>query len=286
MKAFRFEFIDRSGKDNALVTGIANFSGFANAMLRAGVSNFTQLRENFKVLKNMRFNEQQCFRGANSNETVDVVCFDSDKANTFGEIEYILDSLQKQIPRFTYSMGERNNHNARMKGTIKINTKHCTYSADLCLNKLTITVKSKNTKGETVCKPVSVHILGKDNMCLDKAAEEMKNKLNSTKRAHTDFVDIVNKIVALISSNQPGEVSVYKDSNWSVDFKIDQTGNKCMMCTKEDARRTGTDRVKQTFIHCIPGTESGFVTDFQLKSSVEKRVRTVIKGMNIVGCTV
>ena len=286
MKAFRFEFIDRNGKDNALVTGIANFSDFENVMLRAGVHNFMQLTENFKVLKNMRFNEQQCLRGANSNETIDVVCFDSDRANTFGEIEYILDSLQKQIPRFTYSMEERNNRNARMKGTIQIDKKHCTYSADLCLNKLTITVKSKNTKGETVCKPVSVHILGKDSIYLDRAAEEMKNKLNSTKRAHTDFVDIVNKIVALINSNQPGEVSVYKDSNWSVDFKIDQTGNKCMICTKEDARRTGTDRVKQTFIHCIPGTESGFVTDFQLKSSVEKRVRTVIKGLSIVGCTV
>lgn len=286
MRGFRFEFIDRNGKDNALVTGIANFSGFENVMLRAGVSKYDQLTENFKVLKSMKFGETQCFRGANDNETVDVVCFDSDRANTFGEIEYILDSLQKQIPRFTYSMGERNNHNARMKGTIQIDKKYCTYSADLCLNKLNITVKSRNTKGEVVCKPVSVHILGRDNMCLDKAAEEMKNKLNSTKRAHTDFVDMINKIVTLVSSNQPGEVSVYKDSNWSVTFKIDQTGNKCMICTKEDARRTGADRVKQTFVHCIPGTESGFVTDFQLKSSVEKRVRTVIKGLNSIGCPV
>lgn len=286
MKAFRFEFIDRNGKDNALVTGIANFSGFENVMLRAGVHNYGQLIQNFKELRCMKFGDKQCFRGANNNETVDVVCFDSDKANTFDEIEYILDSLKKQMAGFTYKAREKNNHYGRMTGAIQINKVHCTYSADLCLNKLTITVKSKNTKGEVVCRPVSVHILGKDSVFLNRAAEEMKNKLNSTKRAHTDFVDIVNKIVTLINSNQPGEVSVYKDNNWSVDFKIDQTGNKCMICTKEDARRTGTDRVKQTFIHCIPGTESGFVTDFQLKSSVEKRVRTVIKGLNIVGCTV
>lgn len=229
----------------------------------------------------MKFGDKQCFRGANDNETVDVVCFDSDKANTFDEIEYILDSLKKQIAGLTYNVKEKNNHYGRMTGAIQINKVHCTYSADLCLNKLTITVKSKNTKGEVVSKPVSVHILGKDSVSLNRAAEELKNKISS-KRTNTGF----DRVVALINSNQPGEVSVYKDSNWSVDFKIDQTGNKCMICTKEDARRTGTDRVKQTFIHCIPGTESGFVTDFQLKSSVEKRVRTVIKGLNIVGCTV
>lgn len=281
MKAFRFEFIDRNGKDNALVTGIANFSDFANVMLRAGVNNFMQLTENFKVLKNMRFNEQQCFRGANSNETVDVVCFDSDKANTFGEIEYILDSLKKQIAGLTYNVKEKNNHYGRMTGAIQINKVHCTYSADLCLNKLVITLKNKNTKGEVVSKPVSVHILGKDSVYLNRAAEELKNKIRS-KRTNTGF----DRVVALINSNQPGEVSVYKDNNWSVIFKIDQTGNKFMICTKVDARRTGADRFKQTFVHCIPGTESGFVTDFQLKASVEKRVRTVIKGLNSIDCPI
>ena len=83
MKAFRFEFTDRNGKDNALVTSIANFSGFENVMLRAGVYKYEQLTQNFKELKYMKFGDKQCFRGANDNETVDVVCFDSDKANTF-----------------------------------------------------------------------------------------------------------------------------------------------------------------------------------------------------------
>ena len=281
MKAFRFEFIDRNGKDNALVTGIANFSGFENVMLRAGVYKYEQLTQNFKELKYMKFGDKQCFRGANDNETVDVACFDSDKANTFDEIEYILDSLQKQVAGFTYNVKEKNNHYGRMTGAIQINKVTCTYSADLCLSELTVTLKGKNTKGEVVYRPVSVHILGKDSVFLNRAAEELKNKLSS-KRTSTGF----DRIVALINSNQPGEVSVYKDNNWSVIFKIDQTGNKFMICTKVDARRTGADRFKQTFVHCIPGTESGFVTDFQLKSSVEKRVRTVIKGLNIVGCTV
>lgn len=281
MRSFRFEFIDRNGKDNALVTKIANFSGFENVMLRAGVHNYDQLIQNFKELRCMKFGDKQCFRGANDNETVDVVCFDSDKANTFDEIEYILDSLKKQVAGFTYKAREKNNRYVRMTGTIQINTMHCTYSADLCLNKLVITLKNKNTKGEVVSKPVSVHILGKDSVSLNRAAEELKNKISS-KRTNTGF----DRVVALINSNQPGEVSVYKDNNWSVIFKIDQTGNKFMICTKVDARRTGADRFKQTFVHCIPGTESGFVTDFQLKASVEKRVRTVIKGLNSIGCPI
>lgn len=281
MRSFRFEFIDRNGRNNALVTSIANFSGFENVMLRAGVSKYEQLTQNFKELQYMKFGDEQCFKGANDNETVDVACFDSDKANTFDEIEYILDSLQKQVAGFTYNVKEKNNRYGRMTGAIQINKVPCTYSADLCLSELTVTLKGKNTKGEVVCRPVSVHILGKDIVFLNRAAEELKNKISS-KRTNIGF----DRVVALINSNQPGEVSVYKDNNWSVIFKIDQTGNKCMVCTKVDARRTGADRFKQTFVHCIPGTESGFVTDFQLKASVEKRVRTVIKGLNSIDCPI